>query len=224
MHRQRSQSSVRIKTNNGLLVVQVTVEGPSSSVLLASRSVAVHMGCPGGLTLFFDAEATVRAVNDYWSVQCDKGDSDVPCFDFGAKFIPVFKIRDDVLETSLPYTEPYSLNIIGIGTTRNSIQSLENNKIQKFIWTEVNQTGNATVKSKGITWVCGPKSPCGELKPVSLFKPAKLFVLLKFSNGLTEDDYCHFSLTFVIQLRNVPLGSITITVILIVRYQIFFGI
>ncbi|XP_065833046.1 uncharacterized protein [Oscarella lobularis] len=197
--------------------VQVWVENSSSSsssssFLLWSQSLAVHVGCPGGLSLSFDAIATILTVNENWPVWCDV--VDVPCFDFRARFKPVFRLNDAVLGTTSPYAELYTLKIVGLGRDRSSIEYVKNERVQRSVWTAVNQTGNDTIFSDGMTWMCGPGSSCSDLKPSNFFESAKFFLLLEFSNRFIGDDYCHFSFQFLIELRVIPMGTVSIITVL----------
>jgi hypothetical protein len=60
------------------------------------------------------------------------------------------------------------------------------------------------------SWVCVPGTPCDEMKPASAVEPIKLFLLLEFSNRVVSQEYCDFTFQFAIQLRSIPVGSITI--------------
>ncbi|XP_062503506.1 cation channel sperm-associated auxiliary subunit gamma-like [Corticium candelabrum] len=202
--------------------------------MLYNHPLTVQLGCPPGLRISFDARSTAAVSDPHWNEKCDGPQQISPCFDYETVFRPQFRVEDLVTETSSLFDNLYSVNVIGMGTglTETSItlftdaERLNYNSVNgnSALWTRSDgQTTRGSVfqgsTMNGISWVCGPGSPCNELKPASATAPIKLYLLIEFSNRNVSQDYCDFTFQFIIQLRSIPIGSITTITALLASFS-----
>ncbi|CAH3111707.1 unnamed protein product [Porites lobata] len=188
--------------------------------LEGSYLVTVLLGCPAGLKLAFDPDASKNATGkEHFCTPVDG----VPCFYFYRDFLPVFKLIDLATGQISQFHGNYRLTIVGGGPTYQSITDYTEEEQIKYnyqttssmaflIWASKLKTlGDIPVfnsKTNGISWLCGTQSPCADVGP-NFPGNAEYYFKLEFSNRLVDADSsnCDFTVRFVIRVHGLPPGS-----------------
>ncbi|XP_068749134.1 LOW QUALITY PROTEIN: cation channel sperm-associated auxiliary subunit gamma-like [Montipora capricornis] len=193
----------------------------SAGFLEGSYVMNVLLGCPSGLKIVFDSEASKTATGKKHFCSAVHG---VPCFYFYRDFLPVFRLLDLATGKISRFNGKYTLKIVGGGPSYQSITDYTEEEQIKYnyqttssmaslIWaSKIKTLGNIPVftsSTNGISWLCGTQSPCADVGP-NFPGNAEYYFNLEFSNWVVGADTsnCHFTIRFLIRVHGLPPGSL----------------